>query len=168
MGKQGRTKVQKTMYSDEAAKRFCGPVDPELLLFAIPLYQAAAMGTMPGSHIPRPDPESGPRIALTNIPMNRGMLAVMNQTRHLSQEERMALGWRLMHFGEAIQAASKDPRFTNHVRPAAEAGATEVSDGFQRAYARCKFAGGSDHIRIDMDDLLKCAEDERAKANHHE
>jgi len=40
--------------------------------------------------------------------------------------------------------------------------------GFHDWYARCKYAGSGEHIRIDMDDFLKCAKEERAKADRHD
>ena len=63
-------------------------VDPEVFKFAVELFQEAASGRMTGSHVPKPDE---PALHLTNIPMNRGMLAVVRETRHLDEDTRQAL-----------------------------------------------------------------------------
>jgi hypothetical protein len=147
-----KTKEKKLSLSD-FSKQMEKPVKPELFAFAVPLYQAAASGELHGAHIPKPDPEK-PGMYLTNIPINRGMLAVMNQTRHLSHAERGALTWRLMHFGQAIQAALADERFGEHVKPGDEPESLLISSEFQDAYAVCKFETIGENSRPDMEDLL--------------
>lgn len=135
------------------------PVDPAVFEFAIPLYQAAASGAYPDAHIAPPEPGEGPGFRLTNIPMNRGMLAVMNATRHLSQDERQALVMRLMHFGDALNAARADPRFAVHVKEGEDDGIL-VSEVFQRGLAVCDFKVSDDYVVPDMDDLWNRIKDE--------
>lgn len=135
------------------------PVDPALFEFAIPLYQAAASGSYPDAHIKPGEPGEEAGWRLTNIPMNRGMLAVMNETRHLSQDERQALVMRLMHLGDALSAAHADPRFAEHVKDG-EDNVLLVSDVFQHGLAVCKFKVSNDFVVPDMDDLWERIKDE--------
>jgi hypothetical protein len=135
------------------------PVDPAVFEFAIPLFQAAASGAYPDAHIKPAQPDDGPGFRLTNIPMNRGMLAVMKETKHLSQDEREALVMRLMHFGDAFVAARADPRFAEHVKDGQD-DAVLVSDAFQRGVAVCAFKVTDDHVVPDMDDLWERIKDE--------
>ena len=132
------------------------PVDPALFEFSLGLFCSAASGEMHGSHIPRPD-SNFPGIYLTDIPINRGILAVMRETEHLSQADRMALTFRLMHFGEAMAAAREDDRFATHLLPDEdEDGAVMVSGSFQKAYAQCQFLATKKTLRVDLDSLLSC------------
>jgi len=123
-------------------------VDPATFKFALSLFQEAASGRMSGSHINKP---LEPGLHLTNIPMNRGMLAIVRETRHLGEDERQALMLRVMHFAETIQAVSADARFAEHV--CIDDSGFQISDEFIEAYSSCKFTIVDEHIRVDSESL---------------
>lgn len=134
----------------------------ETFRYALEIYQQAARGVMPGSHIPKPEEGGGPGYYLTNIPINRGMMAIMREFRHLDELDRQALGMRIMSFGEAVNAAQGDPRFSEHFKPSDEDGALMVSDSFSQAYAECPFLQGVEDFAPDMDAIFHRAEEIRA------
>lgn len=130
------------------------PVPTDVFQFCVELFQAAARRTYPEATIPRPDPDK-PGYYLTDIPINRGMLAVVKETRHLAKDVQQSLLMRLMHFGEMVDAASKDPRFDGHIKPGETADVTLVSSGIQDCYAACRFVLTGDHIAPDFGHLAE-------------
>ncbi|WP_345476051.1 hypothetical protein [Lysobacter panacisoli] len=133
--------------------RFIQPVPPDLMKFGIRLFEAAGSGQMPGSHIPRPDPEMGSGFALTNIPINRGMMAIVRETRHLPEDQQHSLMCRVMHFGQALEEAAADPRLSAHVRP--EGDGLMVSEEFVEACAMCAFDTSNNNLRLSIDSLAE-------------
>ncbi len=136
------------------------PIPVDTFNFALTLYEQAARGTMPGYHLkggPGPDDEPG-GIYLTNIPINRGMMAVVRETRHLTEEVRQSLLMRLMHFGEMMAMAQADARFADHFKPSDEEGVLMISGAFTHAAAECRFVVSAKNIGPDMDDLYRLAE----------
>jgi hypothetical protein len=134
--------------SDMVKRQLRIPADPETLKFAVGLFQEAASGRMHGAHIKRPNE---PGMHLTNVPLNRGMLAIVKETQHLTDDDRQALMMRVMHFGETISAAAGDSRFEKHVQSTPDG--FKVSDEFMEAFATCRFQVTNDHICADMDSL---------------
>ena len=130
------------------------PCDPETLAFAVGIYQAAIAGRMPSAHIP---PRKGPGLHLTDVPMNRGMMAILKETRHLSEDDRQVLMFRVMHFGETMSAALLDIRFKRHLRSSDDTG-LEVSNELMNAYAACKLASVDGYAVADMDHLADMLE----------
>jgi len=124
------------------------PADVETFKFAVGLFQEAATAKLHGSHIP---PPSSPGFHLTNVPLNRGMLAIVRETQHLSDDERQALMMRVMHFGETLELARQDSRFSEHLQ-ASEAGYT-VSNELMEAIAKVPYVVVGDHITADLDGL---------------
>lgn len=125
------------------------PCDPETLAFAVGIYQEAIAGRMPSAHIP---PRKGPGLHLTDAPMNRGMMAILKETRHLSEEDRQVLMFRVMHFAETVSAALLDTRLKKHLRSSDDTG-LEISNELMKAYAACKFVNVNDYAVADMDHL---------------
>jgi hypothetical protein len=71
----------------------------------------SAANRLPGYHLkggPSPGDESG-GLYLTNIPINRGMMAVVRETQHLSEHMLQSLLMCLMHFGEMMERAQSVP-----------------------------------------------------------
>lgn len=128
-------------------------IDPEIFIQSVGVYQRAASGVDPTSRI-RPKRQRGQRgIQLTDIPVNRGMLAVMRLTRDLDDHSRRALALRLLCLGAAVDCARKDARFCD-VIAAHDADNTYVEDSFFRAFATCQFVKGpGEEIGPDLDDL---------------
>lgn len=139
------------------------PVPHQVFIAATEAYARAARGDDPKDHLPggpkAGDPPGG--YYLSNIPMNRGMMAVMREGRALPDDQRQALGFRVMQFGEALEAAQSDSRFTEHLKPGDEPGAVNVSEALMRALAECRFILEQDNIAPDMDDLYRIAEQHR-------
>ena len=84
------------------------PVDAEFFLWCSGIYSAAAhLSTPVENPASRPIFADGDKhYAFSDIPLNRGMLAVMNELRERgsSEDEKMAMCSRLMHFGEVFGA----------------------------------------------------------------
>lgn len=132
------------------------PVDPKLFAFAIELFHAAAAGLDPSAHIPKPDPDR-PGLYLTNIPINRGMLAVMRETKHLTQDQSVALSARLMEFGFAVDRLKDDPRFAEHIKKGDDEHSLMVSEEFRSAFSQCAFRFDQECMGPDVEDLLRRA-----------
>lgn len=141
-------------FEDDLREAMKSPIEYPVFKFALGVFQEAASGRMIGAHLPKPD---GPGIYLANIPINRGMLAVLREIPHLNQSQQQALGLRLMNFGEAVGEAQADSRFSGHFKQGDEPGSIMVSDAFTRAYAECRFVISNEHIGPDFDDLLSSA-----------
>ena len=122
------------------------PVDTDTFKYAVALYQEAASARLQGAHIP---PASGHGLHLTNVPLNRGMLAIVRETQHLSDDQRQALMMRVMHFGETLEAASADARFSAHLRK--DDVGFEVSNELMDALAKTPYTVVGDHITADFD-----------------
>lgn len=144
---------------DKAMEGISQPIPFDTFNFALTLYEQAARGTMPGYHLkggPGPDDPPG-GLYLTNIPVNRGMMAVVRETKHLTEEQRQGLLWRLMHFGQVYEAARNDPRFDEHFKPSDEEGAVMVSGAFIRAAGEFRYLQTEEDIVPDMEDLFRLA-----------
>lgn len=85
-------------------KALSASISPETFLFASQVYEGAVSGRIPQPKAPSEhgftDGKKG--YVMADIPINRGMMAVTREFRHLSHSERMALGFRLMEFGTFI------------------------------------------------------------------
>lgn len=141
------------------------PVPYDRLSKALATYEKAARGDDAADHLqggPKPGDAPG-GLYLTDIPLNRGMMAVMRDARDLPDLERQALAWRVMHFGEALEAARTDSRFAEHVKASDEEGAVMISEPFVRGYAECRFVTTEDQVAPDIDDLYQRAEKHRAE-----
>lgn len=134
------------------------PVDPELFLWCSNIYSVAAHMSMPVENpASRPAFEYDDQVyAFADIPMNRGMLAVMKEMseRGCSVAEKQAMCGRLMHFGEIFAG---HPQLAPYFKPADEDGAIMVSEALVRACAtaRLQVVGGS--FRFDIDDVARIA-----------
>ncbi|MHC1668125.1 hypothetical protein ACODUO_03095 [Stenotrophomonas maltophilia] len=134
------------------------PIPKDVFEFYLGLFHEAARGNMPGYHLKgRAAPDDPPGYYLTNMPFNRGMMAVSRESKHMPGPQRQALMFRLMHVGEAIDTAKKQERFSEHFKPSDEEGALMVSGAFNRAMAECRFVMEGEHAGPDMDDLYRLA-----------
>jgi hypothetical protein len=140
----------------EVFARFTKPVDADLFLWCTGIYSAAASMQMPTDN-----PETK-KIAIddnvyafTDRPFNRGMLAVMEQLKDRvpEQELRMAMGFRLMHFSQVLDA----PRFERFKRTCEEPGAIEIAEALLRACATAKMQQTGNDMGFDLDDVERIA-----------
>ena len=121
----------------ELVKSSSDPVDPELYLWCHGVYQAAAQMTMPVENPgARPLFADGDKTySFSDIPMNRGMLAVMKELRERgqTQAQSMAMTSRLMHFGELLT----NKKLKAFVKPG-EDGGLLVSEALIKACATAR------------------------------
>lgn len=132
-------------------------VDPEKFLFVLNIYHAAARMTMPVENPQLLKFQVEDKVySMTDIPMNRGMMAATKElvSQGVSQEERMAYLFRLMHFGELFE---HQERFGDLIRPSDEDGSLMVADALMKACAVARIYAEHDRIGFDLDDVLKHA-----------
>lgn len=130
------------------------PVDPKTFVFASNVYQAAARMTMPVENPgakPLVQDEKGRTYSLSDIPMNRGMLAVVGQLREMKVDNPAAYTARLMHMGEIFQ---EKERFAEFFKPSDEDDSVMVSDALLMAAGVAKFIVNDKHMGFDLDDVL--------------
>jgi hypothetical protein len=140
------------------------PADPDRFLAMTQVYQEAAQ--MPLA------PRSRAGIRLTDIPMSRGMMAVVGVMRKHgdAQSQVVATMSRMMHLGEIFEAAEF---FGHFILPGADGdrdGGTQVADALMRAAAVARINPPGEFIHFDLADVLahaqrfEAAEDGEAKA----
>jgi hypothetical protein len=140
-------------------ERHTWPVDPELFLWCSGIYSGAAQLAMPVQN-PAAKPvveHDGKVYSLSDIPINRGILAVMKELREhgASEDVRKSMVWRLMHFGEVLEK----PALSAFIRPGDEPGAVSVSEALIKACATAKFILTGDDLRFDVDDIARIAQE---------
>jgi hypothetical protein len=134
------------------------PVDPEKFIFAAHAYQAAASMSMPTENL-QSKPLlilDGTPVSLTDVPLNRGMMAVIKELREAGVENVQAYVWRLMHFTEILEARE---RFGALMKPSQD-GTAMISDAVFYAAATAKMRGGPGHADagFDIDEVIQVAQ----------
>lgn len=139
-------------------RTFTGPVDPDLFLWCSNVYSAAAHMTMPVENpATRPAFElDGSVYSFSDLPINRGMLAVMRELkdRAVSEEDRMAFATRLMHFGAVLQSK----KLQKFMKQGEEPGALMVSEALIRACATAKMKVTRSRIGYVVADVARIAQ----------
>ena len=145
------------------------PVDAEFFLWCSGIYSAAAHLSMPVENpASRPIFADGDKTyAFSDIPLNRGMLAVMKELteRGSSEDEKMAMCSRLMHFGEVFGAHKELEPF---LKKGDKGDEVLVSEALIKACATARMLLIGDKLRFDIKDVARIAqeltgEDERTK-----
>ncbi|MDN4572010.1 hypothetical protein DBB29_00745 [Pandoraea cepalis] len=133
-------------------------VDEDLYLYCHNLYAVAADMRMPVEN-----PESRKvtvgefgTIAFSDIPLNRGMLAVTKELEEqgMDHQTRFAMCWRIMHFGDLL---AETDRLSKWIRPGEEPGALNVSEALIRACAHARIDIDEQNGSFDLDDLARRA-----------
>lgn len=143
--------------SDLTYAEATAPIDPEIFDKGLEAFITAVEGRDPliRLHEPLPPPKKGdpPTMRLTDIPENRGGLAVARVSREakLTHMQSMSLLTRIFHFYEAAQSAVKDGRFTAHIIPGDDG--LSISRAFQSACASAAFLPKS--LKFDLDSILE-------------
>ena len=142
----------------EAAAASLLPVDPELFLWCQGVYYAAATMAMPvqnPEYTRIPLNEKG-GFVLKDMPINRGMLAVAKELRErkASEETKMAMMTRLMHFGDIL----REPALAPFIKRTGDSDALSVSEALIKACATAKLVTINERIRFDIDDLARIAQ----------
>lgn len=126
--------------------------------YCLTLYQAAAGMSMP---VENPETreiqiEGHGTIAFTDLPMNRGLLAVSKELtdQGMGQREHMAMLSRVMHFGNILEA--KD-RFARWFQPSSEQDSLLIDEAIMRAGAKARLVVSEDYMGFDLDDVERCA-----------
>lgn len=142
----------------DLAKSSTDPVDPELYLWCQGIYAAAAQMSMPVENpAARPVFENaGKTYSFSDIPMNRGMLAVMKELRerNMTQEQSMAMTSRLMHFGEVLT----NKKVAKFVKPG-EDGALMVSEALIKACATARITITKKRFAFVIADVARIAQE---------
>ncbi len=139
-------------------------VDPDLFVWCSNVYQAAANLSMPvenpASIAKFRDGESG--YVPSDIPVNRGMLAVMKELsdRDVGDDERMALSWRIMHFGQVFDHMD---RLTEFVKEGDSPSSVMVSEALMKACASARFVEIDGDLRFDIEDVIRIAREITAR-----
>jgi hypothetical protein len=151
----------KKSFAEQMNEAASTPVPFEAYAKATEAFERAARGDDPADHLPggpRPGDEPG-GLYLTNIPINRGMMAARRAVGdELSEIQTQSMLLRLMHFGDSLESAQQDVRFAEHVKASDESGLLDVSEAFMRVYAECAFEVEAERMGPDMDDLFRLAE----------
>nr|WP_145545153.1 hypothetical protein [Variovorax boronicumulans] len=138
--------------------RSTATVDPDIFLWCHNIFHAAASLAMPvESPAARPLFKDGDKtFAFSDNPMNRGMLAVMKEARErgLDESQRMAVSWRIMHFGDLIKHQGRLAAF---IRPGDSPGELEISEALIRACATAKVIVTKKDAQFDVADVIRIA-----------
>jgi hypothetical protein len=144
----------------ELAKSCAEPVDPDLFLWCQGICHAAASLSMPVEN-PAAKPlfsDGDKAYAFSDIPINRGMLAVMKELRErgLSEEQRMAISWRIMHFGDIFKHQNKLQAF---IKNGDGPGELQVSEALIKACATARIITTKKNVRYDINDVARIAQE---------
>lgn len=126
------------------------PVDPEIFLAMVQVWQEAA-------RIPLPKPENPQQggLYLTDIPMNRGGLAVTGELKKRNVENQQSYLFRIMHMGEIMEAKDRFKDFIKADENDPEA--VLISDALLKAAAVAKLSKEGEGAVFDLDDVLAYA-----------
>jgi hypothetical protein len=154
----GRANTRNIGTLAEASAASLLPVDPELFLWCQGVYCAAATMAMPvqnPEYTRVPLNEKG-GFVLKDMPINRGMLAVLKELRErkASEETKMAMMTRLMHFGDILREAA----LATFIKRRGDSDELSVSEAVIKACATAKLVVINDRIRFDIDDLARIAQ----------
>lgn len=153
----------------DLAKSCAEPVDPDLFLWCQGIYHAAASLSMPVEN-PAAKPlfsDGDKTYAFSDIPINRGMLAVMKELRErgLSEEQKMALSWRIMHFGDIFKHQNKLQAFIKNGDSPEE---LQVSEALINACATARIITTKKNARYDINDVARIAQELTDAEEHGE
>lgn len=132
------------------------PVDPENFLYLSQIYSLAAHGDIPSkladdlpAHL-----DGEPVLRFTNIPENRGALAVRDEARDLglSDDDLMPMLHRIMLHIDAVKRMDK----SQWIKPSDDGGVM-VAESFLKACAVCKFKKSGNTYLFDIEDLASHA-----------
>lgn len=126
------------------------PADPDRFLAMTQVYQRAAS-------VPLPKP-LGPGLHLNDMPINRGMLAVVGAMRQHGDSEQAlrATMMRMMHMDEIFEARD---HFGDYIRPGMDdEGSIEVADVLMKAVAVARILPLGEGACFDLADVLAHAQ----------
>jgi hypothetical protein len=139
---------------EEQLGNLTAPVEPVLFMEMSAVYQDAAQ-------VPFPTPTrtpKGPHLQLTDIPVNRGMLAVVAALREKGEPDAIvqSVMSRLMNFGDIL---SQPDYFVEFLRPVdGEPGAMMIEDVLIMAAGTARLARRDDNrLVFDLEDVLEHA-----------
>jgi hypothetical protein len=149
---------QRGSIKDAFADALNTPLDEDLFLYCLSLYQEAASLRMP---VENPENrkfviEDIETVAFTDNPMNRGFSAVNKEMdeQGFDQPKRMAMMTRIMHIGQIFEAQD---RFKHWFAPSPGDGSMMINDALLRAAAVARFVTANDKMHFDLDDVERCA-----------
>lgn len=130
-------------------QQMLAPADAAIFLEMTQVFQAAA-------RVPLPD-RPGPGYKLTDIPMNRGLLAATSAMRKRGDAPAVTMPVlsRLMNLGDIFEQAEY---FGHFIRAGSGEGCVEVSEALLRAAAVARMLSDDDGVRFDLADVLAHAQ----------
>ena len=143
---------------EESERARLQPIDPETYMFLTNVYQAAASRTMPVAKpglFRVPDgPEGG--YVLTDIPINRGMMAVVGElsSMGIGGDLRRAYMFRVLDFGQIFEHGDL---FDEFIKPGDEPDARSVSEAIIKAVAVAEYDTQSDYPKLRPESILEHA-----------
>lgn len=140
-------------------ENFIQPVDPEAYLYCYQVYSAAAGMKMPmESPSKKPILKDGDSVySLSDIPMNRGMLAISKELNELdfSEQQRKSMMTRIMEFGELLDRKE----LSEFVKPAPRKVDIMVSAALIKACATAKMYVDEGRIGFNVADVARIAQE---------
>ena len=134
------------------------PVDPEIFLWCSSIYGAAANRTMiMESPANKPVFQIENEVySFTDIPVNRGMLAVTKELRDMdvTDDQRASICTRIMHFGEIFDKK----KLRKFIKKGDSIEQVFVSEALIRACAEAKFKFKNSHCKFDISELARIAQ----------
>jgi hypothetical protein len=144
-------------------------VDEDLFLYCSNIYSAAANMTMPVENpSARPIINDGDKTyAFSDIPVNRGMLAVNKELTEMNMgpEVKYPMTLRLMHFGDVLLP---NPLLEKWIKPNDEPDSLSVAECLIRACAKAKLIVDNEHIGWDFEDVARIAAEIEIRLNAEE
>ena len=125
------------------------PFDTDSFMYLMEVSYRASTGELHGSHISPPQPSDEPVLCFTDHPMNRAMMAVGREISHLSEDQRIAILWRIMGLGKLLEKLESDSRFNDMVRHSDKL--VELHPDLILAYAAAPMVMDGDDIVPDME-----------------
>jgi len=138
---------------------FTQPVDPELYVYCNQIYSAAVGMKMP-TESPSKKPafkDEGNTYVFSDIPVNRGMLAVSKELSEmdLAEAQRLSIMTRVMQFGELLRNSVLE----EFLKPGPTEDEIMVSEALIKACATAKILVDEDNIGFDISDVARIAKE---------
>jgi hypothetical protein len=143
--RSARAKPTKLPFSAEWMRQLTRPVPPDVFAACVQLYQAAAMFRSP---VKNPNEYKirmkGQLFGLSDIPMNRGMVAIKEFLRGSQEDLLPAVATRTMAFTMMLQDVHARKDFAVFFRTGTEAdGSWMISEALLEAFASAPFVADS-------------------------
>jgi hypothetical protein len=153
--KQRQKRISKQVFNAPFMQKTRLPVPEDLWLACVDVYQNAAALRMPVENPEERKLNIGDTIyGFADIPMNRGMFAVMDFARQ--PELHPALTTRIMAMGAVLSELRMDARFSPFFKDSAADRSWMVEEALMKAFASADFQAGT--LSFDLESVLAVAQ----------